>query len=69
VIRVAVREFVKVRITGSTNTPRYEKTFEPRPFAEKESFKYGQTKKVISAEIDFSQLERTLKNCKNQKKD
>jgi hypothetical protein len=68
VIRVASREFVKVRITDSTNTTRYEKTFEPRPFEEKESFKYGQTKKAITAKIDFSQIERTLKNCKNQKK-
>jgi hypothetical protein len=65
IIRVAVREFVIVRITDSTNSTRYEKKFEPRPFEEKESFKYGQTRKIIPAQIDFSQIERTLKNCKN----
>lgn len=64
VIRVAIREYVIVRITDSTNSTRYEKKFEPRPFAEKESFKPGQTRKIIPAQIDFTQIERTLKNCK-----
>jgi hypothetical protein len=64
VIRVAIREYVQVRITDSTNATRYEKKFEPRPFGEKESFKPGQIRKIIPAQIDFTQIKRTLKNCK-----